>query len=124
MKKISKAILVGTGIAAVGLLVYSLRKDTEKPVSVWSSDAKPATSPSKEYVEHRRQQIRDTAEAKRAAQQETAMSSPEKEIPQDGEPLHETGEKPEESSTTIAEQNAVPAEPTPLVQAEEQQKEI
>lgn len=71
MKKLGKTILVGAGIAAVGLLVYSLRKDAEKPASVWSSDAEPATSPSKEYVEHRRQQIRD-AEAKKAAQEENA----------------------------------------------------
>lgn len=74
MKKFVKNLLFGAGIATAGLIVYSLWKDTEGPVVVQDVDVEPpTTTPSKEYVEHRRQQIRDAAEAKRAAQQEASQ---------------------------------------------------
>ena len=80
MKKLVKNLLFGAGIAAVGLAVYSLWKDAEEPVVVQDVNVEPsATTPTKEYVERRRQQIRDAAEARRAAQE-----VPQEETPQDG----------------------------------------
>ena len=96
MKKLVKGLLFGVGITAAGLAVYSLWKGTEKSIVVWDSDMLPPTTPSKEYVEHRRQQIRDAAEARKAAQEETA---------------------PEESPDTVL------VESNPSEQAAEQQKE-
>ena len=80
MNKLVKNLLLGAGIAAVGLAVYSLWKDAEEPVVVQDVNAEPpATTPTKEYVERRRQQIRDAAEARRADQE-----APQEETPQDG----------------------------------------
>lgn len=125
MKKLVKNLLFGAGIAAVGLAVYSLWKDAEEPVVVQDVNVEPpTTTPTKEYVERRRQQIRDAAEARRAAQQEVAEESSKREMPQDGESLHEASEKPEESSTPLPGENAAPVEPAPLGQGEEQQEEI
>lgn len=125
MKKFVKNLLFGAGIAAAGLIVYSLWKDAEEPVVVQNASVEPpATTLSKEYVERRRRQIREAAEARRAAQREVAAVSAEEKMPQDGELLHEAGEKPEESRTPLAEQNAAPVEPAPLEQAEEQQEKL
>ena len=125
MKKFVKTLLFSAGIAAAGLIVYSLWKDGAEPVIAQGVGAKPpAPTLSKEYVEHRRQQIKDAAEARRVIQRETVAASPKKEMPQNGEPLHEPSEKTEESSTSLAEQNASPDKPAPLEQVEEQQEEL
>lgn len=125
MKKFVKNLLFGAGIAAAGLIVYSLWKDAEEPVVVQNASVEPpATTLSKEYVERRRRQIREAAEARRAAQREVAAVSAEEKMQQGGELLHEAGEKPEESRTPLAEQNAAPVEPAPLERAEEQQEEL
>ena len=85
MKKLVKNLLFGAGIAAVGLAVYSLWKDAEEPVVVQDVNVEPsATTPTKEYVERRRQQIRDAAEARRAAQEVPQEEVPQEETPQDG----------------------------------------
>ena len=85
MKKLVKNLLFGAGIAAVGLAVYSLWKDAEEPVVVQDVNVEPsATTPTKEYVERRRQQIRDAAEARRAAQEAPQEEAPQEETPQDG----------------------------------------
>ena len=90
MKKFVKNLLFGAGIAAAGLIVYSMWKDAEEPVVVENASVEPpATTLSKEYVERRRRQIREAAE------------------------------KPEKSRTPLAEQNTAPVEPAPLEQAEE-----
>lgn len=104
MKKALKNLLFGAGIAAAGLFVYSLWKDAEKPaVEQGTNNHSASTILSKEYVERRRQQIREAAEARRAAQQEAPAMSSGEEMPQDGESLHEADEKPEEGSATLSE---------------------
>ena len=63
MKKFVKNLLFGAGIAAAGLIVYSMWKDAEEPVVVENASVEPpATTLSKEYVERRRRQIREAAE--------------------------------------------------------------
>ena len=132
MKKTVKRLLIGAGLAVAGLAVYSVWKDAEGPVAAQHTDSGTVpVTPTKEYVERRRQQIRKAAEARRAAQQETVVPpSSGEEMPQDGESLHEASEKPEEGSATLAEQDAAPVEaalltePVPLEQAEEQREEI
>lgn len=143
MKKTVKKLLIGAGLAVAGLAVYSVWKDAEEPDAVQHTDSNTVpVTPTKEYVERRRQQIRKAAEARRAAQQETVVPpSSGEEMPQDGESLHEAGEKPEGSNTALGEQGAAlvelappeepvppegPAlqeEPAPQEQTEEQQKE-
>lgn len=125
MKKTLKNLLFGAGVAAVGFFVYSLWKDTEEPAVVQNTKNNSAsiTLP-KEYVERRRKHLREAAEAIRTAQREAAAASSKEEMLQDGKPLREASEKPEEGSTPIAEQNAEPVEPAPLEEAEEQQEEL
>ena len=109
VKKALKNLLVGAGLAVAGLIVYSAWKDAEEPVAVQSTDGNTVpTTPSKEYVEHRRQQIREAAEARRVAQEKTVEPLSE-ESPQDGE-------KPEAHGTTLENPGAVPVEPAPLEQ--------
>lgn len=125
MKKTLKNLLLGAGVAAVGLFVYSLWKDAEEPTMVQDTNSHSAsTTLPKEYVERRRQHLREAAEAIRTAQREAAAVSSEEEMLQDGKPLREASEKPEEGSTPIAEQDAEPIESAPLEEAEEQQEEL
>lgn len=119
MKKATKNLLIGTGIAAAGVIVYSAWKDAEKPAV--AQHAAPTTLP-KEYVERRRRQHKVAAEARRAVQQETVAPLPKEEMPQDDESLHGIGEKPAEGSAALAEQNATPVKPAPLEQVEEQKE--
>lgn len=125
MKKLVKNLLFGAGIAAAGLAVYSLWKDTEEPAVVQNANNNSAsTTLPKEYVERRRQHYREAAEAIRTARREVAAAPSEETMLQDGEPLHEAGEKPEESSTPLSGENAAPVEPAPLEQTEEQKEEL
>lgn len=117
MKKLVKNLLFGAGIAAVGLAVYSLWKDAEEPVVVQDVNVEPpATTPTKEYVERRRQQIRDAAEARRAAQQEAAQEeTAQEEVPQ--EEAAQDGAAQEEAPDTV------PVESGASEQASERQEE-
>lgn len=118
MKKAVKNLLLGVGIAAVGLIAYSVWKDTEEPAAVQDADCDPvSTTLSKEYVERRRRQIREAAEARKAAQERVAVLSAE-EKPQ------EPGEGSEENETLPDVQEAAPVEPAPLEQSEGQQEEL
>lgn len=122
MKKLVKNLLFGAGIAAVGLAVYSLWKDAEEPVVVQDVNVEPPTiTPTKEYVERRRQQIRDAAEARRAAQQEAAQEeTAQEEVPQEEVPQEEAaqdGAAQEEAPDTV------PVESGASEQASERQEE-
>lgn len=80
MKKAVKNLLLGAGLAAVGLIAYSVWKDAKESAAVQDADYDPvSTTPSKEYVERRRQQIREAAEARKAAQEGDMMIT-EKEV--------------------------------------------
>lgn len=129
MNKALKNLLSGIGVAAVGLLVYSLWKEAEKPAVAQHPDSGTVpTSPTKEYVERRKQQIRKAAETRRAAQQKAVVPPFGEEMPQEGASL-EAGEKPEKGSAALGEQDAAPVEsappeePAPPEQAEEHQEE-
>lgn len=74
MKKLVKNLLFGAGIAAAGLAVYSLWKDAEKPAVVQNANNNsPSTTLPKEYVDRRRQQLRDSVKARKATQEEAAQ---------------------------------------------------
>ena len=116
MKKLVKNLLFGAGIAAVGLAVYSLWKDAEEPVVVQDVNVEPpTTTPTKEYVERRRQQIRDAAEARRAAQE-----VPQEEVPQEETPQEET---PQDGAAQEEAPDTVPVESDSSEQASERQEE-
>lgn len=127
MKKLVKNLLFGAGIAAVGLAVYSLWKDAEEPVVVQDVNVEPpTTTPTKEYVERRRQQIRDAAEARRAAQEEaTQEEATQKEATQEEAVQEETIQ--EETAQDGAAQEEAPdtvlVESDALEQAPERQEE-
>lgn len=116
MKKLVKNLLFGAGIAAVGLAVYSLWKDAEEPVVVQDVNVEsPTTTPTKEYVERRRQQIRDAAEARRAAQEALQEETVQAEAPQ--EETAQDGAAQEEAPDTV------PVESDASEQASERQEE-
>ena len=127
MKKLVKNLLFGAGIAAVGLAVYSLWKDAEEPIVVQDANVEPPTNtPTKEYVERRRQQIRDAAEARRAAQEEaTQEEATQKEATQEEAVQEETIQ--EETAQDGAAQEEAPdtvlVESDALEQAPERQEE-
>lgn len=122
MKKFVKNLLFGAGIATAGLIVYSLWKDAEESVVVQDVDVEqPTTTPSKEYVEHRRQQIRDAAEAKRAAQQEASQEETVQE-----EAVQEETAQEETTQDGVAQEetpDTVPVESDVSEQASERQEE-
>ena len=127
MKKFVKNLLFGAGIATAGLIVDSLWKDAEEPVVVQDVDVEPpTTTPSKEYVEHRRQQIRDAAEAKRAAQQEASQEeTAQKETSQEEAVQEETAQE-ETAQDGVAQEEApdtVPVDSDSSEQASERQEE-
>lgn len=76
MKKMTRTLLLGVGIAAAGAIAYSLWDSVNEPVVVQDADSVP-TTPSKEYVERRRQQMRDTAQAKTVEEPSPEESSEE-----------------------------------------------
>lgn len=127
MKKLVKNLLFGAGIAAVGLAVYSLWKDAEEPVVVQDVNIEPpTTTPTKEYVERRRQQIRNAAEARRAAQQEAAQEETAcEETAQEGTVQEGTAREKtvQEGTTQEGTPDSVPVETDALKQATEQQGE-
>lgn len=132
MKKLVKNLLFGAGIAAVGLAVYSLWKDAEESVVVQDVNVEPPTiTPTKEYVERRRQQIRDAAEARRAAQQEAAQEgtareeTAREETAQEGTAQEGTAreETVQEGTAQEGTPDSVPVETDALKQATEQQGE-
>ena len=121
MKKLVKNLLFGAGIAAVGLAVYSLWKDAEEPVVVQDVNVEPpTTTPTKEYVERRRQQIRDAAEARRAAQEVPQEEVPQEEVPQEEVPQEEV---PKDGAAQEEAPDTVPVESDSSEQASERQKE-
>ena len=76
MKKVFKNLLIGAGIAAAGWAVYSvLKKPEETPEEQNVAEAEGSTASTgftKEYIEHRKQKIREATAAKKAAQENLA----------------------------------------------------
>ena len=110
MKKSVKNVLLGTGIVAAGLAVYSLWKNAEEPAPMQNEDIKSSVTSSKEFVEHRRQQIRAAAEARKAAQKESSQE----ESSQEGAAQEEAAQ--EEAPDTV------PVESGALEQVSERQE--
>lgn len=106
MKKLVKNLLFGAGIAAVGLFAYSVWEDTKKPSIVVhrTEENSVPTTTSKEFVERRRQQIREAAQTELA--KETSQDS----------------ERPEGIGDDPGIQESAPVEPAFAEQTDEQQK--
>lgn len=121
MKKSVKNVLLGTGIAAAGLAVYSLWKNAEEPAAVQNADVKSAVTSSKEFVEHRRQQIRAAAEARKAAQKESPQEGTAQEEAAQEEAVQQ--EAAQEEAAQEEAPDTVPAESDASEQVSERQGE-
>ena len=106
MKKSVKQVLLGTGIAAAGLAVYSLWKNAEEPASVQNADIKSSVTSSKEFVEHRRQQIRAAAEARKAAQKESPQEGTAQEEAAQEEAVQQEAAREEAAQEGVAQEGA------------------